>query len=79
MYKRQLFYDDYIIETPKLTIPHKHLHKREFALKPIEEIVPDFIHPALGKTIKQLAEKCNDIESKAKLYRPDKCFKPTSI
>ena len=49
-----LFYGEKIIETENLTIPHPLLHQRLFALNPMAEIAPDFIHPVLKKTINEL-------------------------
>jgi 2-amino-4-hydroxy-6-hydroxymethyldihydropteridine diphosphokinase len=49
-----LLYDDLIVETPDLTIPHPGISEREFVLKPLAEIAPDKIHPVLGKSIKSL-------------------------
>lgn len=49
-----LFYDQLIINTKTLTVPHPHLHTRRFALAPLKEIVPNWIHPSLNKTINNL-------------------------
>lgn len=49
-----LFFDSEIIDTDSLTIPHPHLHKRLFTLIPLSEILPDFNHPLLNKTIMEL-------------------------
>ncbi len=54
-----LFYDNKIIETPTLTIPHPRLHDRAFVLIPLAEIAPVLVHPKLGKSITQLA---NDVK-----------------
>lgn len=39
-----LFYDDLIIDTPELTIPHPHIAEREFVLVPLAEIAPEMGH-----------------------------------
>lgn len=49
-----LFYDDLILETPSLTIPHPRLHERAFVLVPMAELAPGFIHPLLGLNMTQL-------------------------
>lgn len=55
-----LFYDDIILDSEDLIIPHKSLQERRFALKPLNEIASGFIHPNLGKTITELLELCSD-------------------
>lgn len=55
-----LLYDDEIIETEDLIIPHIEMHLREFVLKPLAEIAPYKRHPIYRKTIAQLAaEVCS--------------------
>ena len=58
-----LFYEDEIILTNDLTIPHPLLHERKFVLEPLCEIAPDLIHPILGISIKDIYEdylKCGN-------------------
>lgn len=56
-----LFFNNEVIHSPILTIPHKFLHKRDFVLFPLLEITPDYVHPLLESTIEELA---NRIENK---------------
>ncbi|MFC1692034.1 2-amino-4-hydroxy-6-hydroxymethyldihydropteridine diphosphokinase [Candidatus Latescibacterota bacterium] len=55
-----LFYGEMIISTPSMTIPHSLLHKRAFVLKPLTDIIPDFIHPVMGLTINELLERVGE-------------------
>ena len=48
---------DLIWRGPEIEIPHPRLHERAFALVPAAELVPDWIHPIVGKTIGELAEE----------------------
>ena len=52
-----LLYDDLILETEELTIPHPHLHERLFVLEGLNEIAPDLIHPRLNQSIAELYAK----------------------
>jgi 2-amino-4-hydroxy-6-hydroxymethyldihydropteridine diphosphokinase len=62
-----LFYNDTIISTTKVTIPHPLLHQRKFVLEPLAEISPGFIHPVLNKDISQLLLECTDAYTVAKI------------
>ncbi len=39
-----------IIDTDRLTLPHPHMHQRQFVLRPLCDIAPNWQHPRLGKT-----------------------------
>ena len=54
-----LFYDNLILKSKSLTIPHPRLHERAFVLVPLADIAPDFIHPVLKKTIQELLTGVN--------------------
>ncbi len=52
-----LLYDDIILRSEDLSIPHPHLHERAFALEPLVEIAPDMIHPVLNETLAALLQE----------------------
>lgn len=49
-----IFYDNQIIDTPQLTVPHVDMQNRQFVLKPLAELAPWYRHPILEKTVKEL-------------------------
>ncbi len=49
-----LLYDDIILDTPDLHIPHIEMHLRDFVLEPLSQIAPYLRHPVLNKTVEQL-------------------------
>ena len=54
-----LLYDNMIIKTPELTIPHPLMTKRMFVMKPLAEIAPDLIIPDINKKIKAIVNESN--------------------
>ena len=57
-----LFYDDLIIKTDRLVIPHRNFSKRAFVLVPMLEIAQDFVHPLYKKTVMELYEELENPE-----------------
>jgi 2-amino-4-hydroxy-6-hydroxymethyldihydropteridine diphosphokinase len=55
-----LFFNNDIISTPLLTIPHPQIAARRFVLEPMNELAPAYIHPVLKKSIGQLLLECPD-------------------
>lgn len=55
-----LFFNDDIIETNELKVPHPYIEQRRFVLMPMEEIASDFKHPQSKKSINELLAKCPD-------------------
>jgi len=64
-----LFYDQQVLLSPSLVIPHRFLHKRLFVLTPLLEVAPDFIHPLFSVTIRELMAACDDT-TKVWKYQP---------
>lgn len=55
-----LFWNDSVLETPELKIPHPFISQRKFVLIPLVEILPDYIHPTENKAIIELLKNCED-------------------
>ena len=49
-----IFYNDEVIDTPELTVPHPRMHERRFVLEPLAEIIPEYRHPVLKKTVGEM-------------------------
>jgi 2-amino-4-hydroxy-6-hydroxymethyldihydropteridine diphosphokinase len=55
-----IMYDDFVINSPELIIPHPRMHKRRFVLKPICDIDPHIVHPVLKKDMQYLLDSLDD-------------------
>lgn len=68
-----LYYENIVLNSDELTIPHPKLQERKFVLLPLADIAPQFYHPILKKDARNLLQECKD-ESKPektthKLYK----------
>ncbi|WP_337942763.1 2-amino-4-hydroxy-6-hydroxymethyldihydropteridine diphosphokinase [Parabacteroides sp.] len=54
-----LLYDDLILQTPELTLPHPLMQDRRFVMEPLLEIAPSVVHPVFKKTIVSLIRERN--------------------
>lgn len=62
-----IFAGSEIVNEANLTIPHPLMQERNFVLVPLAEIAPDFMHPILKKSIRELYSTCPDI-GEVKVY-----------
>jgi 2-amino-4-hydroxy-6-hydroxymethyldihydropteridine diphosphokinase len=54
-----LFYDDLVLNSQALVIPHARLHERGFVLLPLMDIAPELVHPVNHKTVRDMAAECD--------------------
>lgn len=55
-----LLYNEDVVDSDELKIPHPHMHERLFVLVPANQIAPYNLHPIFNKTIQQLLLDCDD-------------------
>jgi 2-amino-4-hydroxy-6-hydroxymethyldihydropteridine diphosphokinase len=55
-----LLYDDRMVDSERLTIPHPRMHERRFVLVPLAQISPQLLHPRLQSSIEELLRLCWD-------------------
>lgn len=60
-----LFYDDLIVDSEHLKVPHPMAHKRLFVLEPLADLAPDWRHPKFNKTIRSLLKELYESNPKS--------------
>ena len=68
-----VYYDNFIIDSPELQVPHPKMQERRFVLRPLADIAPQFYHPILNKDSRNLLQECRDkstmTKQKGKLFK----------
>lgn len=55
-----LFINSLVLQSGNLAVPHPRMHLRKFVLQPMAELAPEFVHPVLGRSMKELLESSDD-------------------
>ncbi len=63
-----IFYSDMVFDHPKLTLPHPWMQERRFVLQPLFDIIPNWQHPILHKSIAELLVACTDKGTVVRVY-----------
>lgn len=60
-----LLFDDLILHSPELIIPHPRMTERAFVLVPLNDVAPDWVEPVSGKSIATLVQQvdCSEVLS----------------
>ncbi len=59
-----VFFDDLVMNTPGLTLPHPRMHKRRFVLQPLCDIDPAIVHPVLQQSVNDLLDRLEETGQK---------------
>ncbi len=64
-----IFYDEIVMNHPRLVIPHPRMHKRRFVLKPVCDIDPHINHPVFHRTMQSLLEDLDETGQRIAEYK----------
>lgn len=65
-----LFYDDLCLDSPILVLPHPLMHLRDFVLRPMVDLAPDFRHPVLQRTMSDLLQELERTSGEKTIIKP---------
>jgi 2-amino-4-hydroxy-6-hydroxymethyldihydropteridine diphosphokinase len=63
-----IFFDDIVLHSEYLIIPHPRMHKRRFVLKPLCDIDPGIMHPVINHNVQTLLDNLDDSEQRISEY-----------
>jgi 2-amino-4-hydroxy-6-hydroxymethyldihydropteridine diphosphokinase len=66
-----LLFNDLLVDSQDLTIPHPAMHQRRFVLEPLAEIAPTVLHPVLKKTIRELRDALPEGQAVKRVQRSE--------
>ena len=66
-----IFYEDFVINTDSLVIPHPRAHERRFVLEPLLEIEPSAWHPAKNMSVRDICSELADSQVISKMEGPE--------
>ena len=69
-----VFYEDAVIDTPGLVVPHPRMHHRRFVLQPLCDIDPELVHPVLGQPLQVLLDRLPADAQKIEMLSPGRDF-----
>lgn len=55
-----LLFENFVIDTRELQVPHPRMSERRFVLEPLAELAPELAHPAIGKTVREMLAETQD-------------------
>ncbi|MBI4666953.1 MAG: 2-amino-4-hydroxy-6-hydroxymethyldihydropteridine diphosphokinase [Nitrospinae bacterium] len=64
-----IFYDGLVMDTAELKIPHPLAHARRFVMAPLADMAPEFVHPALGRTVKGILSSIADDGQTVRVFK----------